>query len=161
VVFELMLVFALGLGAMFNGVARASLRNFAFLLILAAFVGLAWLGGSGSGLPYLWLAALWLLSARLSPPAGLAWFGREHRHWMFNDGMTSYVLVWVPAFFAYLLLMALSDGDCATNAAGERVCKSPAWIFAAVWVPYFIAEALVRAHRIAELHATRGARARP
>jgi hypothetical protein len=43
-------------------------------------------------------------------------------------------------------------------AAGERVCASPAWTFAVVWVPYFIVEALARAHAIAALPATQTAR---
>jgi hypothetical protein len=156
VLFESMLVLALGVASMFNGIASTWVRNLSFALIVVAFLGLAWLGGRGSGLPYLGLAALWLLGARLTPPPGLPWFGSEHRHWIFNGGMTSYIVAWVPALFAFLMLTAAIDGDCHVDTAGDRVCKSPAWIFAAVWVPYFIAEALVRAYGIAAWRAKRG-----
>lgn len=157
VLFECMLAISLGVASMVDGIVRAWLRHAGFVLILLAFLGFAWLGGRASGLPYLSLAALWLLGARLRPPAATRWFGGEHRHWVFNDGMTSTIVVWVPAILAFLLLTAGIQGDCRVDATGTRVCKSPAWIFAAVWIPYFVAEALVRAYSVAAWHAKRSA----
>ena len=157
VLFECLLAISVGVASMVDGIVRSSLRNAGFVLIVAAFLGFAWLGGRVSGLPYLSLAALWLLGARLSPPTGMRWFGSEHRHWIFHDGMTSTIVVWVPAILAFLLLTAGVVGDCRTDAEGYRVCKSPPWIFPVVWVPYFIAEALVRAYCVGSWYAKRSA----
>jgi hypothetical protein len=151
VVFEMMLVFALALAAMGTGIRSTPWRNTWFGLIASLYVGLAWLGGRGSELPLLWLAAIWLLGARLYPPAGQRWLSPEHRRWLFNDGLPYTIAVWVLAFFAYLLLIVLVPGDCKPGADGTPICASPAWIFAAVWTPYFIVEALVRASRVAKL----------
>ena len=147
VLFESMLVFALVLATMGNGITRAPWRNAWFAAVALAFIGLSWLGGQGSGLPWLWLAAIWLLWVRLAPPVGLRWLGPQHRQWLLNDGMPIAIMVWMPAFFAYLILIAMASGDCTLDTAGERHCKTPAWTFAVVWVPYFVIEALVRAGR--------------
>jgi hypothetical protein len=159
VVFEMMLAFALGLASMGNGIARTALRNLWFALVAASFVALAWLGGSRSGLPLLWLAAVWQLMARAGPPSGMKWLGPEHRRWLFSDGLIGMIGVWLPAFFAYLLLIVSIDGDCQVSTVGERVCKSPAWIFAVVWVPYFVIAAIVRGRSMAALRAERERRA--
>jgi hypothetical protein len=58
----------------------------------------------------------------------------------------------------YLALFAVVPVDCTLDAAGERSCTSPAWVFAAVWVPYFVIEALVRAKRYADLPAAENVR---
>ena len=91
------------------------------------------------------------LGARVRPPAGQSWLGHAHRQWLFGDALPAAAMVWIPAFFAYLLLIALVPGDCRNGTDGVRHCTSPAWIFAAVWTPYFIVEAIVRAMRSGRL----------
>lgn len=148
VAFEILLAFALTLAMFGNTVRRDLWRNLWFALVLTAYLGLAWLGGASSGLPYLWVAAFWLLAARTRNPAGTTWLSQQHRDWVFSRALPDSAMVLVPAALAYLMLIATVSGDCEVNAAGERVCKTPAWVFAAIWVPYFVIEALVRSHRI-------------
>lgn len=56
-----------------------------------------------------------------------------------------------PAVGIYLILLALVPGECVTSPDGERHCKSPAWLFVAIWTCYFLGEAILRARSIAAL----------
>lgn len=151
VVFELMLVFGLALAGMGDGIRNGPLRGAWFGAVATIYLGLALWGGEAEGLPWLSLAAFWLLIARLAPPAGQRWLGPQHRRWLFKEGLPYSTMVWVLAFFAYLLLLVLIPGDCLVDPGGERHCRSPAWPFALVWTTYFVAEALVRAWRMSSI----------
>lgn len=160
VAFEILLAFALTVASGGNRIPRTPWRNLWFASVVTIYLGLAWLGGANSGLPYLWVAALWLIAARTKAPAGMTWLSAQHRDWVFSRALPDSVMVLVPAVLGYLMLIATASGDCEVNAAGENVCKTPAWTFAVVWVPYFAIEALVRAQRIATLPAIDKTRAR-
>jgi hypothetical protein len=151
VLFEVLLAFGLVLASMGDAIGRAWARNLWFASIAIAYTGLAALGSARTGAPWLWVAALWLLFARVRPPGGCTWLGPDHRRWLFTDGLRYSSAICCVALLIYLFLIAAVPGDCSVDAGGERSCKSQAWVFIAVWVPYFVVEALVRASRLAAL----------
>src|SRR5690606_26548378 len=82
VVFEMFVTGAILLAGMLGTLRNAALRNAWFLLVALGCLGAAWLCGASAGTPQIWLIALWLLAARLVPPAGLAAGSASHRAWV-------------------------------------------------------------------------------
>ena len=147
VVFEMFAAAALVLAGMFNTIRSGLVRNLCFAAVALGYLGAAWLCGANTGMPQLWTIALWLLLARVTPPAGLRAGSAPHREWVTRLGGYS-ALLWGAGFIAMMLLMIVLSHEPVRNAAGELTSTSPAWIFPLVWTPYFLGEAVLRAWRL-------------
>ena len=146
VVFEMFATVALVIAGMFGTIQAAAIRNVLFVLVALGYIGAAWLCGANTGMPHIWTIALWLLIAKLMPPAGLAAGSPSHREWV-TKGAGYSGLSWGAGFIATMLLMVGFSEAPVRNAQGELTSTSPSWIFPVVWAPYFFAEALLRAWR--------------
>jgi len=138
---------AIFLAGMLGTIRSAPIRNTWFALVAMGYLGAAWLCGANSGMPQIWTIALWLLAARLMPPAGLAAGSPSHRECV-TKGAGYSGLLWGAGFIATILLMLGFSEEPVRNAQGELTSTSPAWIFPVVWAPYFFAEAVLRAWRL-------------
>jgi hypothetical protein len=146
VVFELFAAVALLLAGMLGSLRSDVARNLWFAGVGGGYVFAAWLTAAIADMPHAWIIAVWLLVARLVPPTGLRFGAKAHRHWVFTGAGFS-GLLWGAGFVLMMLLMlGFSEPEPAT-ANAELRSRSPAWIFPLVWVPYFVAEALLRAWR--------------
>ncbi len=146
VVFEMFATAALVLASTLNTIALAPVRNACFVLVAAGYLGASWLCGANTNMPQIWIIALWLLLARVMPPAGLRAGSAAHRDWLFTGAGYS-GLMWGAGFVSMILLMLAFGSEPVPDAHGELTSTSPAWIYPLVWTPYFFAEALVRAWR--------------
>jgi hypothetical protein len=146
VVFEMFAAAALVFAGMLDTVRMAAVRNACFVLVTAGYLAAAWLCGANTEMPQIWTIALWLLLARVMPPAGLRAGSEAHRAWLFTGAGYS-GLLWGAGFVAMIGLMLLFGSEPVPDANGELTSTSPAWIYPLVWTPYFFAEALVRAWR--------------
>lgn len=146
VVFEMFATVALVLAGMLGTIRSAPIRNGWFVFVALGFLGAAWLCGANAGTPHIWTIALWLLVAKLMPPAGLRAGSTPHREWVIKGAGYS-GLLWGAGFVATILLMLGFSSEAVRNAQGELVSTSPAWIYPIVWTPYFFAEAVLRAWR--------------
>jgi hypothetical protein len=144
IVFELYAAVALLLAGMLGSVQSAIARNIWFALVGSGYFFAAWLSAAIAGMPQAWIIALWLLVARLAPPAGLRFGARQHRDWV-HKGAGLSGLLWGAGFVLTVLLMLAFSDEAVLDASGELRSTSPAWIFPLVWAPYFVAEALLRA----------------
>lgn len=151
VLFEAMLWIALTVAAGGARIQKTVARNLWFGVAAAIYLAVAWMGVSGAGRPWLWFAALWLLLARTSAPAGMRWLGPQHREWFFSDAFPASVMIWVPAFLLYVVLLGVAPGDCQVDEAGENVCRLPPWVYVLVWGGYFVLEGITRARSIVRL----------
>jgi hypothetical protein len=146
VVFELYVALALFLAGMLATLRSDALRLVWFTTLGAGCLGAAWLTGEAAGQPQVWTIAAWLLAARLAPPRGLRFGGEAHRAWIWEGaGYTG--LLWGAGFVATMLLMLALPIPLPPGADGVARSSAPAWIFPAVWTPYFLAEAALRAWR--------------
>lgn len=146
VVFEMFAAAAILLAGMLGTIRSPPIRNAWFVMVALGYLGAAWLCGANTEMPQIWTIALWLLVARLMPPAGLAAGSPAHREWV-TKGAGFSGLMWGAGFVATILLMLGFSDEPVRNAQGELTSTSPAWIFPVVWAPYFLAEAVVRAWR--------------
>lgn len=146
VIFELFVSAALLLAGMLETTRSNVLRNGWFALVASGFVFAAWLCGELAGMPHVWVIAIWLLLARLLPPSGMRFGEAPHRAWV-KQGAGLSGLLWAAGFLLTLLLMFAFSSTASPDADGQLRSSSPAWIFPLVWVPYFLAEALIRAWR--------------
>jgi hypothetical protein len=146
IVFELFVTLAIVLAGMLGTIRAAPLRNAWFLGVAAGCLGAAWLCGANAGMPRIWTLALWLLLARVMPPAGLRAGSQAHRDWLFTGAGYS-GLLWGAGFVASMGLMLAFSSEPVVNAQGESTSIAPAWIYPVVWTPYFLAEAVLRAWR--------------
>lgn len=144
VVLELLVAFALFLAGMLGSIRSAVLRNSWFGFVVCAYLLAAWLAGERAGMPQVWLIGLWLLVARLTPPAGLRFGSASHRDWLWTGAGHS-GLLWGAGFVATVLLMFAFSSAPVADVGGELRSTAPAWIFPLVWTPYFLAEAVLRA----------------
>jgi hypothetical protein len=146
VVFEMFVAVALFVAGMLDSIRWQGVRIAALALVAAATLFAAWLCGESAGMPQVWTIALWLMVARVAPPAGLRLGTRAHRDWVWKGaGMSG--MLWGAGFVATMLLMLAFSSEPTIDANGERHSVSAAWIFPLVWTPYFFAEALLRAWR--------------
>lgn len=148
VVFELYVVFALVLAGMLATIRSGVLRALWFAAVAAGCLGGAWLSGAIAGQPWAWLGAVWLLAARLPPPPGTRWASAAHLQWLWTGAGYS-GLLWGACFVAMILLMLGVPAPATRGGDGVLHSATPAWIFPLVWTPYFLAEAYVRAWRLA------------
>lgn len=146
VVFEMFATVALVLAGMLGTIRTALLRNAWVVFVALGYLSAAWLCAVNTEMPQVWLTALWLLAARLMPPAGLRAGSTSHRAWLVKGAGYS-GLLWGAGFIATVLLMLIFSSEPVQNAQGELTSASPAWIFPVVWTPYFFAEAVLRAWR--------------
>ncbi len=146
VVFEMFVAAALVFAGMFNSVGSSAVRNSSFALIAAGYLGAAWLCGANTEMPQIWTIAMWLLLARVMPPAGLRAGSAAHRSWLFTGAGYS-GLLWGAGFVLMILLMLVFGSEAVPDAQGELTSTSPAWIYPLVWTPYFVAEAVLRTFR--------------
>lgn len=94
VVFECLLVLALGFATFGDGIRSAVGRNLWFAFVAALYLAIAWALGRRTHFDWLWLSALRLLYARCIPPAGLPWFGTGHRDWLFRSYLAVAAMMW-------------------------------------------------------------------
>lgn len=147
VVFEFYLAVALFLASWVAGVASSAVRWLWIIGVCATYLFLAWLTAATGQMPTAASIALWLLLARAGPPVGMSPGSRLHLRWLRQtSGFT--VLLWGGAGVAMLILMLLIPGPTTQAADGTLRSEPPAWIFPLVWTPYFVAEALLRTHRV-------------
>ena len=146
VVFEMFAAGALVFAAMFDSIGSKAARTTCFVLVAAGYLGAAWLCGANTGTPGIWTIALWLMLARVMPPAGLRSGSAAHRAWLFKGASYS-ALLWGAGFVATMLLMIGFGSEPVRDAQGELTSTSPAWIYPVAWTPYFLAEAVLRAWR--------------
>lgn len=146
VVLELLVAFALVLAGMLGSIRSAVLRTAWFGLVACAYLMAGWLAGERAGMPQVWAIALWMLVARVTPPAELRFGCAAHRDWLWTGAGLS-GLLWGAGFVATALLMFAFSSPPVGDAGGELSSTSPAWIFPLVWTPYFLAEAVLRAWR--------------
>lgn len=131
--------FPMALLALFAGYAEARGSRFgrgAILLAGAAFVVLAGSaeqissGGLGVILP-----GLWVVYARLAPPAGVEWFSAAHCKLV---GITA-ATAWTVLLAALALLMLLNS----VAPAPGRTNEAQAWVYAFAWGGYYVALSLI------------------
>jgi hypothetical protein len=146
VVLELFVAFALVLAGLLGSIRSAVARTAWFGLVACGYLMAAWLAGERAGMPQVWAIAVWLLVARLTPPAGLRIGSARHRDWLWIGAGHS-GLLWGAGFVATVLLMFAFSSPPVADAGGELRSTAPAWIFPLVWTPYFLAEAVLRACR--------------
>ncbi len=121
----------------------ASFRYLALVLVALGYLASAWLVGEQADMPQVILIAAWLLVARLLPPAGLRFGTKARRHWIFVGAGLSF-LVWGAGLVLMVVLMMVFSEPAVRDANGELHSTSAAWIFPLAWLPYFIAEAILR-----------------
>jgi hypothetical protein len=155
VVFELYLVAALFIATWVAGVQRVALRGLWVAGVLAVYLGGAWLTVAIAEMPAMWTLALWLLLARAWPPRGWSPGSVAHLRWL--QGLSGYAgLLWGGGFVAFVLLMLVFPGVETVDPDGTLRSTPPAWIFPLVWVPYFVAEAVLRARMVLQAQADAG-----
>jgi hypothetical protein len=100
-----------------------------------------------AGMPAAWVIAFWLLLSRAWPPAVMRAGSSTHLLWLQRTAGSA-ALLWGAGFVLTILLMLVLPEVTSQDADGTLRSTPPAWIFPLVWVPYFIAEALVRARQV-------------
>lgn len=146
VVFQLYSALALGVAGMLDSIRSDAVRNLSFALVAAAYVFSAWLTGAIAGMPHVWISAVWLLIARLMPPAGLCFGEPRHRHWVrLSAGFSG--LLWGAGFVLTMVLAMIFSSESVPDANGELRSVAADWIFPVVWTGYFLAEGLLRGLR--------------
>ena len=148
VVFEVYVVFALVLAGFLASLKPDWLRGLWFAAVALVCLAGAWLTAAIAGQPWAWLGAAWLLVARLRPPPGTRPGSAAHLAWLWR-GAGYAGLLWGAAFVAMIVLMLVVPAPATRGPDGALHSASPAWIFPLVWTPYFLAEAYVRAWRLA------------